>query len=101
MELLNGLLLEAEFKPDHDAAATFFTGLKPEVKPYMVRQSPDNFRVLRTLMIILDKECSSSYKSDQCNLKAQPTNQQSTLEVMVETLRIGVGLSKEEREKSA
>ena len=113
-ELFNELLLEAEFEPNQYVTTAFFAGLKTEVRLYMVGRRPDNLSDLRVLAITLDEERSGTYDVDRHDPKTRPTSRisdaaslsrseattwQSMLDVKAETVRIGAGLTKEEREK--
>ena len=108
------VILKAEFTNKQILASAFYTGLKPKIKMHLVGWHPDMLKELKSVAIRLDKECMTTQGSDHCEARPRPSNHaleivstlrseaatwQSMLEIKAETVQIGAGLLKEERER--
>ena len=95
-ELFEETVLEADFTDPVMLTVVFYEGLKWEIKQLLIGRRPGALADLKSLTISLDKECMGA---ERCEYKPNPNrnaaepNQQATMQVKAEVVRVGTTLS--------
>lgn len=74
-EQFEKLVFETEFHGDIIISATFYNGLKYEVKRYLIGRRPDDLKELKALAIALDEELMAAQDHDRRDQKPKRRRQ--------------------------
>ena len=102
-ELFEDLVLEADYHDPVMLAATFYEGLKWEVRCDLVGRTPNTLADLKALAIILDEERTGTNRRDsrsnatRASTKEMSETTRSTTSQMKAEARVGTSLSADER----